>query len=490
MSLVAVLAILAAIGLLLAFDPGGAIDRSGFPDLRDMSWKDLTVWGFRIIGIGVSMLIVVWLWFKYLPNRRVKYPEVSGSSVWQRNGLPAAAVSVLEDRSVNDRTLLAAIVEMCQRGTLKLECAATGDSYEYSLSQLGSPQFEWERSICLILPSGPVTVHEMRDRLEFHKEALGDQLGDYLKSRGLFNDNPVRVMREHYGDHFELQLLAWALMGVGGGLWSALWLSQWWANSLIGLAIGFTYSLLSVQTESGKILPTQAGALEIGRARALKESLSGWGASDRGEDSETMLPYAIGLDTAKAWLDPLIPPPAWFGSGGAASLGLSDLNAAYQSFISSSAWGLAGRPDYAADAAARAEYDRKFDLMEQEILSWEENEGSVDRRSEAELGVVASKGDAPERDGNEEGGTRVSAELEGSRSQDVPIGTQGEPPVASPGSALAYRTYRLQEQVQQVEEAKGGRGCCACCKWIKCVLAIGVLVLAVWWSGLIWFLPW
>ena len=291
MSLVAVLTVLAAIGLLLAFDPGGAIDRNPFPALRDMGWKELTAWAFRTVGIGLSMLIVVWLWFKYLPNRRVKYPDVSGSSVWERTWLPAAAVSVLEDRFVNDRTLLAALVEMCQRGTLQLECAAAGDAYEYRLSQHGSSRFEWERSICLILPSDPVTVHELRDRLEFHKEALGDQLGDYLESRGLFDDNPVRVMREHDGEHTELETLAGGLMGAGSGLWSALWLSQWWANSLIGLAIGCTYLIMSTQTssgtmswqiESGRMPPTQAGALEIGRARALKESLSRWEAGDQG----------------------------------------------------------------------------------------------------------------------------------------------------------------------------------------------------------------
>ena len=48
----------------------------------------------------------------------------------------------------------------------------------------------------------------------------------------------MRVMREHGGDGFELEFLAGVLFGVGGGFWTALWLSQWWANSLIGAAIG------------------------------------------------------------------------------------------------------------------------------------------------------------------------------------------------------------------------------------------------------------
>ena len=68
-SVVTTVAALAAIGLLFAMDPGGAIAQSGFPDYREMDWKQLAVWGFRTIGVVVAQLliIVLWLWPKYRP---------------------------------------------------------------------------------------------------------------------------------------------------------------------------------------------------------------------------------------------------------------------------------------------------------------------------------------------------------------------------------------------------------------------------------------
>ena len=121
-SVLATLAAIAVIGLLFALDPGGAIDQSGFPDYRDMGWKQLTVWGFRTIGIGVALLLVLWLWLRYRPRLGIKYRDSLELGTRQRAGLPAAVVSALEGREVSDRTLLAAIIEMCQRGALRFEC--------------------------------------------------------------------------------------------------------------------------------------------------------------------------------------------------------------------------------------------------------------------------------------------------------------------------------------------------------------------------------
>ena len=69
MSVVTAVAALAAIGLLFAMDPGGAIAESGFPDFREMDRKQLAVWGFRTIGVVATQLliIVLWLWPKFRP---------------------------------------------------------------------------------------------------------------------------------------------------------------------------------------------------------------------------------------------------------------------------------------------------------------------------------------------------------------------------------------------------------------------------------------
>ena len=244
-SVLATLAALAVIGLLFALDPGGAIAESGFPDYREMDWKQLTAWGFRTIGVGVGLLLVLLVWLKFRSWQEIKYPGSSEPVTRQPSELPAAAVSVLEDRMVSDRTLLAAIVEMCQRGTLQFECVGTGSIYKYRLSKRGPTQFDWEQLICNRLPASPTTVQELHDGISEREDVIGSQLGKYLQGRGLFDDNPMRVMREHGDDGFGLGVLAAALIGVGGGLWMALWLPQWWANSLVGAFIGFIYWLSS-----------------------------------------------------------------------------------------------------------------------------------------------------------------------------------------------------------------------------------------------------
>ena len=208
-SVLATLAALVVIGLLFALDPSGAIDQSGFPDYRDMDWKQLTVWGFRTIGIGVALLLVLWLWLRYRPRRGIKYRDSLELGTRQRAGLPAAVVSALEGREVSDRTLLAAIIEMCQRGALRFEYVGTRSGFLYRLSQQGPAQFEWEQLIFDSLPSRPTTVKALRDLMDGHKDAIGDQLGEYMQRQGLFYDNPIRIRRERLADGF-----GWAFMGL------------------------------------------------------------------------------------------------------------------------------------------------------------------------------------------------------------------------------------------------------------------------------------
>ena len=136
-------------------------------------------------------------------------------------------------------------------------------------------QFEWEQLICDSLPSRPTSVQALRDLMDGHKDAIGDQLGEYLQRQGLFHDNPIRIRRERLADGFGWATLAAALMGVGSGLWLALWLTQWWANSLFGAFIGFIYWLIAVPMHTGMMPPTEAGAYED-RSVAWFEKISDW----------------------------------------------------------------------------------------------------------------------------------------------------------------------------------------------------------------------
>ena len=456
-SVLATLAALAVIGLLFALDPGGAIAESGFPDFREMDWKQLTAWGFRTIGVGVGLLLVLWLWVKYSPKQEIKHQDPLELGTRRRPGMSAAAVSVLEDRLVSDRTLLAAIVEMCQRGTLQVECVETESGYRYRLSKQGPAQFDWEQLICNRLPSRPTTVQELRDGITKREDVIGSQLGKYLQDRGLFDDNPMRVMRQHGADGFELEVLAIVLMGVGGGLWMALWLSQWWANSLVGAFIGFIYMLIA--TPNTGILPaTEAGAYEIGQWLGWKGSLPGPDREAGRDGPDSMLAYAIALDEAQPWLDVSLPAPAWFGSGEPASLSASDLDVAYHGFMSAPAWGLAGRSRGAAEAAAEpyseAEQELSQELSRLAPSYTEQAEGTAN--SQGGGGPVYER---PQTEG-------VTPETE----------ARGETTADPPSSPLGYRKYRSPGQA---EEKKDGRGCGGCFMWVVRLLGIGALLVAV-----------
>ncbi len=434
-SVLATLATLAVIGLLLALDPGGAIAESGFPDYREMDWKQLTAWGFRTIGVGVALLLSLLLWLKYRSWHEIEYPGSLEPGTRQPSELSAAAVSVLEDRTVSDRTLLAAIVEMCRRGTLRFECVGTGSGYRYRLSKQGPAQFDWEQLICNRLPAGPATVEELHDAISEREDAIGSQLGKHLQDRGLFHDNPMRVMTEHGSDGVCLQLLAGILFGVGAGFWAALWLSQWWANSLVGAAIGGIYLLVTTPTNVGKLPPTEAGAYEIGQWLGLKGSLPG---PDRGagrDGPDSMLAYAIALDAAEPWLDVSVPAPSWVGSGEAASLEAPDLNVAYHGFMSAPAWGLADRSEGVVEAAA--------------------GPGDAERGLLEELSRLE-----PSYAGQAEGATPETEER-----RETAAGPLGAP-----------QDFWKYGSPWQVEEPKGERRCCRCFKWVLGLLGIGALV--------------
>ena len=173
--------------------------------------------------------------------------------------------------------------------------------------------------------AGPHNCRRAGEAIDKHDDAIGDQIGDYLQQRGLFDDNPVPVRRENDDDGGMWTLLPLVLMGVGSGFWAALWLDQWWASALIGAFTCFAYTFplwtdVALQGRTGMLKPTPAGAHEIGQWLGLKEFLAGSAATGPRDQSDPMLPYAVAINVAQPWLDVAAPAPPWFGSGEASSL--------------------------------------------------------------------------------------------------------------------------------------------------------------------------
>ena len=359
------LAVLAGLGVLLALDPGGVIAGSGFPDFQEMDWKQLAVWGLRTIGVVVAQLliIVLWLWPKWRP------PDARYSGTPRPGSMPAAAVSVLPGHMLWSPTFLASIIEMCQRGALRIEPVATRAGFLYRLPRQGFTEHEWERTLCDSLPSGPTTIHALDEAIRAKSDAVGDQIGAYLRRRGLYHGNPVRTRRDNDDDGSLWLIIAWVLTSVGAGLWAALWFDQWWVNALIGLSAALVYSFITAQmtmTRTGMLTPTPSGALEIGQWLGWQGSMSGPAAAGAMGRPDSMLAYAVALDVAQPWLDVTAPAPPWFGPREESSLRGAELDAAWHAFMHASEWWLSGRSDDAAQAAAGPEHDLELELLELE----------------------------------------------------------------------------------------------------------------------------
>ncbi len=452
MSILTALAVLAALGLLFALDPGGAIAESGFPDLQEMDWKQLTAWGFRTIGVVVAQLliIVLWLWPKYRPPQ----PSSSYSGTRLPNSMPAAAVSALEGHAIWSPTILASIIEMCQRGTLRIEAVGTRVGFLYRLSRRGLTQYVWEQTICDSLPSRLTTINALDEAIRKRFDSIGDQIGDYLQHRGLFHDNPVRVRRNSSDDGGLWWMVASILTGVSLGFWVALWLDQWWANALIGAFAGLVYSFLTLPTKvwTGMLKPTPAGALEISQWLGWKESIAGSASIGVRSHSDPLLPYVIAFNVAQPWLNVAASAPPWFRSRGESSLRGADLDAAYHAFMHAVEWWLTGRSEDAAKAAAQWGYEEELRLLEQLDLE------SSDIERPAHVPYRGTTGESEE----------VASKLE----------VQSSFPVApAVVESAGYQTYRMEEAVE--EKVKGSGCLCRCFKWLACMTVIGVVALVV-----------
>ena len=449
--MVTALAVLAAIGLLFVMNPGGAIAESGFPDFRELDPK-LAVWGFGTICVVAAQLLIVvlWLWSKFRPAQAIEKPTEADRFRWssgipQPDPMPAAAVSALEGHMIWSPTTLASIIEMCQRGTLRIEAVGTRVGFLYRLSRQAPVQYEWERTICESMPTRATTVDALYDAMKKREDAIGDQIGDYLQHRGLFHDNPVRARRDNDDDGIGWGMLAGALMGVGSGLLAAQWLDQWWANALIGVFTGLVYLAMAPEIRTGMVPTTQRGAQEIGQWLGWKETLAEPAPTDARDQADSILPYAVAMNVAQPWLNVSDSAPPWFGSDSASSLQGADLDAAYHGFMHAPEWYLGGRSGDAAKAAAGMGYEVELEMLG---LESPDTGTAVHRETDDEIHDIAHEPDSQR------------SSLEGAPSQPS-------------GGYQQYREERL------IDEPKSGGCLRRCFIWVVSLLGVGALVLVV-----------
>ena len=295
-----------------------------FSAFKGLEWKQQAAWS----SLGVALLLGIIFRLRNLRWKEIRYPEVTRLGNVPPSDMPAPAVSVLESRMVSDRTMLSALVEMCQNDLLEIADAQRSVGrrqqvrYTYRRTAVGRPRYEWERLLLDAMPRQPVTVDELRlylkdygtaefndlfaGREETGNERIGRLLGEHLRQHRLFNDNPVRVKAENESGCLSssIWLLGMLLSAIGSGLllhaWLSSSLSSWpsWAN--IGLSVfgsfifAIIYASIAASEWEGHITPTETGLREISRWLKMKESLPH---RTRLELTDPLVAYAIALDS-------------------------------------------------------------------------------------------------------------------------------------------------------------------------------------------------
>ena len=396
-------------------------------------------WKFKTASILMAFALLAGIYLKLKERAwpKIDYPTLNAPVTQPPSDLPAAAVSVLESRKVSLETFLAALLEMCQKDVLQVigirvtpgrttEGEKHAGEYQYIyqgkyiywIVSKGAPQFEWERIVLNSIPKQPMMIDPLIDRLRIAlvgppgyipsltPDAVrgppgapsGRQLGEHLRYRGLFNDNPVQAMSD--ADRGSLARFLGAIsVCIGFGLLSYWLLSSWmswpqWANlasSVVGgIVLGVIYAVVVEPSRIGHITPTRAGLQEISRWFALKESLPQFDPLSDADRSDSLLPYAIAFDEAERWLQDNNPAPFWFNSINLQEFTLNqngqngddapakplvpfairrssddqnlipDNDEAYHAFMSAEGWGLSGRSSRVAEAAVRVQDNPRY----------------------------------------------------------------------------------------------------------------------------------
>ena len=179
------------------------------------------------------------------------------------------------------------------------------------------------------------------------------RLDEYLVSRGIFNDPPLRVRAEQQMGCvvFIMWLLAAIIVGLGLGLWVNLFFSPWWAGTAAGVLAALVFGVSAIDSPAGRIIPTESGALEISRWRGFRTSLrDGHANPDLDPDqNDPFLSYAVALNSAGRWINDIMTLPPWFRLAAVEEQTAQNRQRAYLGFIGADSWALDGGPKIKAN---------------------------------------------------------------------------------------------------------------------------------------------
>ena len=251
-------------------------------------------WISRGLGI-VLILLTVFLLRRLLRPKREGSPRPNTVVTRPPSDLPAPAVSMLESREASPRTMLAMLVEMGQQGRLQIESEdVPGERrrYRYRRSGQDTAQFEWETALLRAIPSGQaVTADALVWNLMGRRRQISNQLGEYLRHRGLFEVKPAGAMTAGDGG-------AWWVFSLFPVLGIALFCLVFAPVFLVGVA-SLSLFLLWIyfrgKRDDDPAAPTVIEPDEIDQWIAFKETLRTGPQGTYRDGPDSLLPYAIAL---------------------------------------------------------------------------------------------------------------------------------------------------------------------------------------------------
>lgn len=293
---------------------------SGFFEPGD-SWLDWIAWAFRSIGLIIGLLMLAILPFWASKAQKYDYSGLysrhrSISQSEPPNDLPAAAVSVLENRKVTSQTVKTIVFDMCQSGVLRITFDAISRqlvdrhgvewSYDVKWSSGSQSKFDWEN-----------TVLEFMERNDFNpnsdqfQKTISRQLSEYLQNRGIFDGDPISAARWVYmlwvmgPVLFVGALIAWMVFADAHLLAEFIIVIVLVPPYLIGLFFVEGFEGEERITRASKRGPTEKGLEEIVPWMAFKRHLRQMKPSAGAKEQPMPYPfcsYAIALGRDEEWM--------------------------------------------------------------------------------------------------------------------------------------------------------------------------------------------
>ena len=250
-----------------------------FPTVNWAGATDLIYSGLKFSVFGLIPLLFVASRIRKHRWPQDKFPPSPQGLTELPSDLPAPVVSAMGTRVVVPLTYLSILVDLLQKGNLTITGRSSNEGTTQSivnLSHQSEPDLPWEKVVYdQVSPQGTKS-NDLKRTLDRGKAALRDHLDEYLLSRGMFDQPPLRVMAEQRLGWMGLSVwwLAAIIVGLGLGLWVNLFFSPWWAGTAAGALAALVFGKFAIDSPAGRIAPTELGALEISRWRGFDKSIN------------------------------------------------------------------------------------------------------------------------------------------------------------------------------------------------------------------------